>query len=99
MLARKLLEIARLVDDRDDLIIECDGYELEPYELAVDEHNGQLVVRCYSLDDEDAPGDDDDDEEEETGSDDRLPWIDQSCDLPERPIESLDISEPEPKEG
>jgi hypothetical protein len=51
------------------------------------------------LDDEDAPGDEDDEEEEVTGSDDRLPWIDQSCDLPERPIESLDISEPEPKEG
>lgn len=98
-MVRLLREMAHWMDDRDELVIECDGYELIPYAIEVDEYAGQLIIKCDSpADDEDGAGDDGE-ETDETGGDDRLPWAEDACDVPERPIETLDISDNELKEG
>lgn len=94
MKADKLVEIARFVEPSDIVIVECDGYELEPYAVEVNEMDGTLVIKCYS------PNDD-----AETGDD--IPWVTEDknfqdsevCALPEKPAEVLTLDDLEPKEG
>lgn len=91
--AEKLAVLARYVEPGDKVVVEADGYELEPYAIEYDEFDECIRIKCWApADDDEGPPDDD------TDSGTEPPWDGASCDMLERPIESLDISE-DLKEG